>query len=180
MGHKHIVKHHGPATGPRLFTARPFEREKNTKQTCRRYRYPSSLVSVYLRATTGTAPVKQLSRPGHLSGSLGPAAYYGPVGPCPAYTPLVSVRRLLPCCVCSSESPHRNPAHDVAQGWPSTTTEPKPASLPASGGDAPDATFYGSPSERRGGRASLTAFQKPEKKGGNRHQPLRLRDNRET
>jgi hypothetical protein len=145
--------HHGPATGPRFFTARPFKREKNTKQTCRRHRYPSNLVSVYI----STQP-KQLSQPGDLSGSLGPAAYYGPAGPCPAYTPLVSDRRLLPCFVCSSEPPHRNPAHDVAQGWPSTMTEPKPASLPASGGDAPDVTSFGSPSGRRGGRAGLSCL----------------------
>jgi hypothetical protein len=48
--------HHGPATGPRLFTAGPFERENNTRQTCWRHRYPSNLVLVYLHATRTDLP----------------------------------------------------------------------------------------------------------------------------
>jgi hypothetical protein len=63
--------HHGPATGPRCFTARPFERDN----------VPDKLAGVtvipMIQCRYISTHLKQLSLPGDLSGSLGPAAYYG-------------------------------------------------------------------------------------------------------
>jgi hypothetical protein len=63
--------HHEPATGPRFLTARPFERDK----------IPNKLAGVAVipmyQCRSISTQLKQLSLPGDLSGSLGPAAYYG-------------------------------------------------------------------------------------------------------
>ena len=114
--------HHGSATGPRCFTARPFKREKIPNKLV-----GATVIPLVQCRSISTQP-KQLSQPGDLSGSLGPAAYYGP-----------SSR--LRYCVCSSESPRRNPAHDVAQGWPSTTTENESCLLARLGGGCPRCHF---------------------------------------
>jgi hypothetical protein len=63
----------GPTTGPRFSTARPqtFRREKNTKQTCRRHRYPSKLVSVHLHATKTALPTRRPLGPSGLPPTTG-------------------------------------------------------------------------------------------------------------